>query len=862
VRFCFNMTCNATFIVLITTFILYSCRPSVKRADQFWGSCSRGGRDWGHSTGCSDEVIMQLISLLEDAYKAAGTCSADLSHVLVCNFISLVTNVGCPLGSPFDALDKIVENTTPSCFLPPSIASAAVSSAALGFDDDPEKDEESDTFEAETEDRFDVVPAIGHNRTSSIGASAFSGLNLNDLASDEDKLMRKRMSSFAKHRRVSICAAVLPPVGSIPVRRQTTFANRGPGSLSPRNDFQSRMLLVRPRFSSMIPAEIVQSPVDVVCNNVTVLSNIFSFFSEQELLCYASPICTTWADAATASHACLMLTSMGFSTSLADSDSYGGGGGEELREADDSLVQSVAKSMERSWKFLMSQFPWACYLSDGSYKKVFKVYNSTLNASEALSVMDVERIDNKTAVAAELAVASMLSSLARRNICPNFIITRSVFTCAYQPPAAHWGSAENKKPRGRSFDPRQPLGRKPREPSASKRGTFQYIRMELCRHGDAEEYIKRLPSEVMSREESRSILFQTAFALHVAADRFSMKHYDVKLLNVFLQDAVQGDLVDSTGDVTVLRYGLGDHVFALRMPSDRAILAKLADYGTANVQAASSGKPVTIGQFTTIENTPPDYLIKGDAATQGHGHDNFGLGLCMLHLFTGHAPYEEILEDVFCPVALKKKLRQIWVEDEYAGFNAVRTMILLDVDGDEGEPDETLYHTLYRYLVLFGIPEDRSQINNSDKVWKAITQSLEGGVKTRGKAYGRSARQGRKEGPDSAQFARDRKKYSLSHGNNKYIARARRSLEVSSGSNCFFALSSLFSLLFLSFVSSQMMEGGLDLLMSLVHFDPQQRATPLDVMNSRFMASLKESLSDETHKPGENVLSFMAYAAR
>lgn len=685
------------------------------------------------------------------------------------------------MGSPFDGLDKIMETTTSSvCFLPPSVASAALSSAALGFDDDPEKGEESDAFEMENEDRFNVdsFPAVRHDRTSSVGASAFLGLNLNDLNDDEDKRRRKRMLSFAKHRRVSLCAAVLPPVGSIPVRRQTTFVNHGPGSLSPRDDFQSRNLLVRPRFSSMIPTDSMQPPIDIVSNNSKVLSTIFSFFTEQELLCYASTVCTAWSDAATAAHACLMLTSMGFSSSLADPESYTDG--EELHEADDALVRSVASSMERSWKYLMSRFPWACYLSEGAFKKVFKVYNSKLKVSEALSVMNVDQIVNKTAVAAELAVASMLSSLARRNICPNFIITRSVFTCPYEPPASTWGSEENKKPRGRSFDPRQPLGRRPREPSANKRGTFQYIRMELCRHGDAEDYIKRLPNEVLSREDSRSILFQTAFALHVAADRFSMKHYDVKLLNIFLQDAVQGDLVDSTGDVTVLRYGLGDRKFALRMPSDRALMAKLADYGTANVQAASNGKPVTIGQFTTIENTPPDYLIEGDAATQGHGHDNFGLGLCMLHLFTGHAPYEEILEDVICPRALKKKLRQIWVEDEYSGFNAVRTMILLDVDGDEGEPDETLYHTLYRYLVLFGIPEDRSHIKEGNKVWKAIFQCLEGGgrTSTRSKAYGRSARQSRKEGPDSAQFARDRKKYSLSHGSNEYIARARKSLEV------------------------------------------------------------------------------------
>jgi hypothetical protein len=42
-------------------------------------------------------------------------------------------------------------------------------------------------------------------------------------------------------------------------------------------------------------------------------------------------------------------------------------------------------------------------------------------------------------VANELAVSAMLSSLARRAICPNFIMLRGVFTCAYPPPESHWG---------------------------------------------------------------------------------------------------------------------------------------------------------------------------------------------------------------------------------------------------------------------------------------------------------------------------------------------------------------------------------------------------------------------------------------
>jgi hypothetical protein len=61
-------------------------------------------------------------------------------------------------------------------------------------------------------------------------------------------------------------------------------------------------------------------------------------------------------------------------------------------------------------------------------------------------------------------------------------------------------------------------------------------------------------------------------------------------------------------------------------------------------------------------------MIHGDDAQQGHGQDNFGLGLCMLHLFTGHAPYEEILEDDFCPPKLLLELRKVWDDDEASDY--------------------------------------------------------------------------------------------------------------------------------------------------------------------------------------------------
>lgn len=436
----------------------------------------------------------------------------------------------------------------------------------------------------------------------------------------------------------------------------------------------------------------------------------------------------------------------------------------------------------------------------------------------------IEATGNQSVVATELAVSIMLSSLSRRGICPNFVVTRGVFTCPFEPPASHWGSADNKN--HHVFVKSPDAKRRPKQPASKYQGRFQYIRMELCTEGDAEEFIKDQPNELLNVDMSRILLFQISFALYAAASRFSLKHYDLKLLNVFLQGAsnVPGADISATGDV-VLRYGLGSKNFALKMPVENALLAKVADYGTACVKAESNGRPLSLAQITTPENTPPDFLILGDAAKQGHEHDLFGLGLCMLHLFTGKAPYEEILEDVRCPPNFKKMLQAIWEDVTVLGYSVVRSFVLADVYMDdegnitEGEPDDTFYDTLYRFLVLFGIPENKFQKRQHGKVWKAINDCLHSSASKRGK--------------DVVQFARDQKRYSLSHGTNKYIARARQNLENT--------------------------EGAMELLRSLVEFDPARRATALDVLNSRFFASLIEAPGTR-YQQCDDVRSFKAFA--
>ncbi len=286
--------------------------------------------------------------------------------------------------------------------------------------------------------------------------------------------------------------------------------------------------------------------------------------------------------------------------------------------------------------------------------------------------------------------------------------------------------------------------------------------MELCDNGDVEEFIRNHPDKMLTPWDCRNLLFQMAFALHVAADRFGLKHYDIKLLNFLLQSATDPKIAIEDHPHVVLRYGVGSHIFRLRMHPSAANIAKLADYGTAVMRSDTDSQPVSLGQFTTLENTPPDFLILGNAAEQGYGHDSFGLGLCMLHLFTGNCPYEEILGEVICPKHLKGRLRSIWKQKSHNVIHSVIT-------DNNGMEDQTLYDTLYRFLVLFGIPEDQFDAKKNGKVWQAINSTLST----------TTGRRRLKTCSDIEVYSRDRKKYSLSEGTDIRIANARRRLSVS-----------------------------------------------------------------------------------
>lgn len=138
-------------------------------------------------------------------------------------------------------------------------------------------------------------------------------------------------------------------------------------------------------------------------------------------------------------------------------------------------------------------------------------------------------------------------------------------------------------------------------------------------------------------------------------------------------------------------------------------------------------------QFTTLENSPPEFLLLGSAARQSYASDTFPLGLCFFHLLTGYAPYEELLADVHCPTYLGDKLCAIWrTEDDSSPFYLINEVVeSLDTEGIVGRREDVLLDTLYRYLVLFGLNDEfgaeeaaRSAYCDSP-VWNVLYNALD-----------------------------------------------------------------------------------------------------------------------------------------
>ena len=414
----------------------------------------------------------------------------------------------------------------------------------------------------------------------------------------------------------------------------------------------------------------------------------------------------------------------------------------ELRGGGSGALAALRLPVYTSLAPLLRAFPWARFLSEGAYKRVWRVWHAATACEEAISVMDVGALaltGNLPVVATEIQVGCMLSELVRSGACPNFVETRQVFLHARAPHvhfAGLWGGGGGAEaPHGAAppFSAAMPTLASLRQlgsacGDAAQRllsavdaataasaaaeqppaGIYQFIRMELCT-GDLESALREeepaaaaaeaaggkvaAAADAAAAAAAAAALFQLAFALYAARERFALRHHDVKLLNVFRARAPQG--------VAALRYHLGSGCIA-DVPlggaatAPAAFVVKLADFGTAEVRAETLGAPVRPYHLTTLENAAPELLLHGSACTQSYATaDTWALGLAALHLLTGAAPYEELLADLHCPPPLRRELRRLWVAD--AGFDVLWPALQPAAAGGSGA---TLADTLYRVLVL------------------------------------------------------------------------------------------------------------------------------------------------------------------
>ena len=186
---------------------------------------------------------------------------------------------------------------------------------------------------------------------------------------------RRRQTTLAKHRRISLVASAVNPTETFSKQRKSLFV-RKTSMFSARKQkifadsapefFSQHSSLDVDEYMSPRSISYQESPVE----DSDILRMIFDFLGENELLSVVGLVSRKWADAATHSHANLMMLS------VAPCDS------ERLDESN-----AATAALRRSWDYMMTTFPWACFLSEGAFKRVYKVFNHTRQEEEAVSVM-------------------------------------------------------------------------------------------------------------------------------------------------------------------------------------------------------------------------------------------------------------------------------------------------------------------------------------------------------------------------------------------------------------------------------------------------------------------------------------------
>jgi hypothetical protein len=204
-----------------------------------------------------------------------------------------------------------------------------------------QRDFDLEVDENDLQTNFDTVFTTSSNRSNE----------------DVDRLHRKRIKNINKMKRMSLFASATNTQIHLAVSRPSYY----------------QIPIEKVTETSTEKHELLNL-ANLCGTSDKIFPTILSFLNESELLANAFPVCKQWSDCATVAYTKLLHASI-------HNDAVDGN--------NNTVREHNLPILERTWTFLLDRFPWACFLAEGGAKKVFKVFNSSVNEEEALSVMYV-----------------------------------------------------------------------------------------------------------------------------------------------------------------------------------------------------------------------------------------------------------------------------------------------------------------------------------------------------------------------------------------------------------------------------------------------------------------------------------------
>ena len=352
------------------------CRPMPKQVEN-WGSRPIVGKDWGDSICCCDGTVDACSRIFAMSWFTSGTrypnqCPSPSLCAHTYTLLLLLEFHGNEDLSTEYQMDLDEEDES-------SLYAHYHADAGIHDEDDSDDDTEiasinGDNSEEEEDDEFPTSALtskrLGLARCDSVGASALDLLHLDDKLKDLGQSLghdRRRNMKLRKYARMSLCVAAASDFLQPKLKRCYRLSE------SPTK----RRLSLK------------GTPINSILDS-TAFSRVLSYLTESELIHSATLVCTRFADVAAEALGNLMLVSVGCDPSSRSTDSDDSSLEEvDLVETQDNHTakSSFEKQMERGWPYLMLQFPWAQFISNGAFKRVYKVWNNRCGAYEALSVM-------------------------------------------------------------------------------------------------------------------------------------------------------------------------------------------------------------------------------------------------------------------------------------------------------------------------------------------------------------------------------------------------------------------------------------------------------------------------------------------